>query len=263
MAARPIWRGQIRLALVSIPVELYSATKSGAAIQFHQVHEPTGKRIKYEKVVPGVGPVNTRRDRQGLRSLEGPLRSSRAGRDRGGEARKPQDARPRPVRRHGRDRRHVFRPALFHRARRRPRRRGVRGSPRCLAGGEEGRRRTTGDARPGICRRDQAVRPRHASGDAALCRRGQQGAVLFPRDRRRKAGRRSARHGLDADRAEGRQVRPVRVPQPLRRRAARADQGEAARQGREDHPGPGRRRAAAQGLQRRRPDGGAEAKPRQ
>jgi DNA end-binding protein Ku len=58
MAARPIWRGQIRLALVSIPVELYSATKSGAAIQFHQVHEPTGKRIKYEKVVPGVGPVN-------------------------------------------------------------------------------------------------------------------------------------------------------------------------------------------------------------
>ena len=58
MAARAIWRGQIRLALVSIPVELYPATKSGAAIQFHQVHEPTGKRIKYEKVVPGVGPVD-------------------------------------------------------------------------------------------------------------------------------------------------------------------------------------------------------------
>ena len=58
MAARPIWRGQIRLALVSIPVELYPATKSGAQIQFHQVHEPTGKRIKYEKVVPGVGPVD-------------------------------------------------------------------------------------------------------------------------------------------------------------------------------------------------------------
>jgi DNA end-binding protein Ku len=58
MAARAIWRGQIRLALVSIPVELYPATKSGAQIQFHQVHEPTGKRIKYEKVVPGVGPVD-------------------------------------------------------------------------------------------------------------------------------------------------------------------------------------------------------------
>ena len=59
MAARPIWRGQIRLALVSIPVELYPATRSGAQIQFHQVHEPSGKRIKYEKVVPGIGPVNT------------------------------------------------------------------------------------------------------------------------------------------------------------------------------------------------------------
>jgi DNA end-binding protein Ku len=58
MAARPIWRGQIRLALVSIPVELFPATKSGASIQFHQVHEPTGKRIKYEKVVPGIGPVD-------------------------------------------------------------------------------------------------------------------------------------------------------------------------------------------------------------
>jgi DNA end-binding protein Ku len=44
--------------LVSIPVEIYPATKSGAQIQFHQVHEPTGKRIKYEKVVPGVGPVD-------------------------------------------------------------------------------------------------------------------------------------------------------------------------------------------------------------
>ena len=58
MAARPIWRGQIRLALVSIPVELYPATKSGASIQFHQVYEPTGQRIKYEKVVPGIGPVD-------------------------------------------------------------------------------------------------------------------------------------------------------------------------------------------------------------
>ena len=57
-AARPAWRGQIRLALVSIPVEIYPATKSGAQIAFHQIHEPSGKRIKYEKVVPGIGPVD-------------------------------------------------------------------------------------------------------------------------------------------------------------------------------------------------------------
>ncbi|NJC05178.1 DNA end-binding protein Ku [Sphingomonas kaistensis] len=58
MAARPSWRGQIRLALVSIPVEIYPASKSGASISFHQIHEPSGKRIKYEKVAPGVGPVS-------------------------------------------------------------------------------------------------------------------------------------------------------------------------------------------------------------
>jgi DNA end-binding protein Ku len=58
MAARAYWQGQIRLALVSIPVELYSATKSGAAIQFHQIHEPSGKRIRYEKVAPGIGAVD-------------------------------------------------------------------------------------------------------------------------------------------------------------------------------------------------------------
>ena len=58
MAARPAWRGQIRLALVAIPVEIFPATKSGASIAFHQIHEPSGKRVKYEKVVPGVGPVN-------------------------------------------------------------------------------------------------------------------------------------------------------------------------------------------------------------
>ena len=54
---RPVWTGQLRLALVSVPVKLYPATKSGARLSFHQVHEPTGKRIRYEKVVPGVGPV--------------------------------------------------------------------------------------------------------------------------------------------------------------------------------------------------------------
>jgi DNA end-binding protein Ku len=59
MAARAYWQGQIRLALVSIPVEIYSATKSGAQISFKQIHEPSGKPIHYEKVVTGLGPVDT------------------------------------------------------------------------------------------------------------------------------------------------------------------------------------------------------------
>ncbi len=57
MAARAYWQGQIRLALVSIPIEIYAATKSGAQIAFHQIHEPSGKRVRYEKTVPGLGAV--------------------------------------------------------------------------------------------------------------------------------------------------------------------------------------------------------------
>ncbi len=58
MAARPSWRGQIRLALVSIPVEIFPATKSGRSIAFHQIHEPSGQRVRYEKTVAGIGPVD-------------------------------------------------------------------------------------------------------------------------------------------------------------------------------------------------------------
>ncbi len=57
MPSRPVWKGHIRLALVSIPVEVYPATKSGASVQFRQIHEPSGQAIRYEKVVPGIGPV--------------------------------------------------------------------------------------------------------------------------------------------------------------------------------------------------------------
>lgn len=57
MPTRAYWSGRIRLALVSIPVEVVPATKSSSRIAFNQIHEPTGKRVRYEKVVPGVGPV--------------------------------------------------------------------------------------------------------------------------------------------------------------------------------------------------------------
>jgi len=59
MATRAYWSGRIRLALVSIPVDIVPATKSSSRISFNQIHEPSGKRIRYEKVVPGIGPVDT------------------------------------------------------------------------------------------------------------------------------------------------------------------------------------------------------------
>lgn len=59
MAARAYWSGRIRLALVSIPVDIVPAAKTSSRISFNQIHEPSGKRIRYEKVVPGIGPVDT------------------------------------------------------------------------------------------------------------------------------------------------------------------------------------------------------------
>jgi DNA end-binding protein Ku len=63
---RPIWLGQIRLALVSLPIKLYPATESRTKLAFHQIHEPTGKRIHYEKVVQGIGPVDTEKIVKGV-----------------------------------------------------------------------------------------------------------------------------------------------------------------------------------------------------
>lgn len=58
MPARAYWQGQIRLALVSIPIEIYSATRSGSSVSFRQIHKPSGKPIHYEKVVDDIDPVD-------------------------------------------------------------------------------------------------------------------------------------------------------------------------------------------------------------
>jgi len=55
---RSLWRGNLRLALVSIPVELVSAVKTGARLAFHQVDAKSHKRIRYEKTAPGIGKVD-------------------------------------------------------------------------------------------------------------------------------------------------------------------------------------------------------------
>jgi DNA end-binding protein Ku len=58
MAARPTWSGQLRISLVSFPVRLFPATESGREIAFHQIHKPSGKRIKQQLIVPDIGPVS-------------------------------------------------------------------------------------------------------------------------------------------------------------------------------------------------------------
>ncbi|MDW4496463.1 Ku protein [Sulfitobacter sp. D35] len=59
MASRPIWKGQLRLSLVSIPVEIHSARDSARRVSFRQIHKPSGKPVRYEKVVQGIGPVDS------------------------------------------------------------------------------------------------------------------------------------------------------------------------------------------------------------
>src|SRR3954447_13552254 len=46
MAQRPIWRGHLRLALVSCPVGLYSAKHDRGSIRFHLINPNTGNRIR-------------------------------------------------------------------------------------------------------------------------------------------------------------------------------------------------------------------------
>lgn len=70
-ASRPIWKGQLRLSLVSINVEMYTAHKSGATTAFNQIHKPTGKRIHYQKVVDGVGPVEANDIKKGYQYEKG------------------------------------------------------------------------------------------------------------------------------------------------------------------------------------------------
>jgi DNA end-binding protein Ku len=55
MAPRPIWRGHLRLALVSCPVALYNARHDREAIRFNQINPATGNRIKMITQDAGTG----------------------------------------------------------------------------------------------------------------------------------------------------------------------------------------------------------------
>lgn len=57
--ARAYWKGYLRLSLVSIGVEVYNAVESQSDITFRQIHKPSGRRVSYEKVVHGVGKIDT------------------------------------------------------------------------------------------------------------------------------------------------------------------------------------------------------------
>ena len=55
--ARPYWTGFLKLSLVTIAVRLYTAATERDKVRFHQIHEPSGERVRQQLVVPGIGPV--------------------------------------------------------------------------------------------------------------------------------------------------------------------------------------------------------------
>jgi DNA end-binding protein Ku len=57
--SRPYWSGTIRLSLVALPVNVFKGVDQKADFHFHQLHKPSGKRIQYQKVAAGEGPVDT------------------------------------------------------------------------------------------------------------------------------------------------------------------------------------------------------------
>jgi DNA end-binding protein Ku len=56
-AGRPYWKGFIRLSLVQVGVQIFSAVEASST-GLNQIHKPSGKRVSYTKTVPGIGPVD-------------------------------------------------------------------------------------------------------------------------------------------------------------------------------------------------------------
>ena len=52
MAARPTWKGYIKVSLVTIPVRVYPATEASATISFNQLHAECQTKIQQKKWCP-------------------------------------------------------------------------------------------------------------------------------------------------------------------------------------------------------------------
>ncbi len=60
MAQRPIWRGHLRLALVSCPIALYGARHDRGTVRFNMINPATGNRIRMVSVDSGTDEEITR-----------------------------------------------------------------------------------------------------------------------------------------------------------------------------------------------------------
>ena len=52
MAARPTWKGYLKISLVNIPIKVFPATDSGATLSFNQLHGECQTRIQQKRWCP-------------------------------------------------------------------------------------------------------------------------------------------------------------------------------------------------------------------
>ncbi len=52
MAARPTWKGYLKISLVNIPIKVFPATDSGATLSFNQLHGACQTRIQQKRWCP-------------------------------------------------------------------------------------------------------------------------------------------------------------------------------------------------------------------
>src|SRR5262245_35104604 len=50
MAFRPLWKGYLKLSLVSCPISLYPAVSAAERVSFRQVNRQTGNRLRHQLV---------------------------------------------------------------------------------------------------------------------------------------------------------------------------------------------------------------------
>ena len=52
MAARPTWRGHLKVSLVTVPIRVFPATDHASSISFNQLHSTCQTRIQQKKWCP-------------------------------------------------------------------------------------------------------------------------------------------------------------------------------------------------------------------
>src|SRR5437667_7335743 len=52
MAARPTWKGYLKISLVNIPIKVFPATDAGAPLSFNQLHGECQTRIQQKRWCP-------------------------------------------------------------------------------------------------------------------------------------------------------------------------------------------------------------------